>query len=51
MKLLINFILLIILSCVLEKSFQLIKPYKNIMIATIIFFAILIFFNTFDLLF
>ena len=51
MNLLINFILLIILSYVLEESFKLLKPYRHIMIATIIFFAILIFFNSFDLLF
>lgn len=51
MNLLINFILLIILSYVLEKSFQLTKFYKHIMISIVILSVILIIFNSFDLLF
>lgn len=51
MRLLINFILLIILSCALEKSFQLVKPYKHIAIMTIMLSVVLIIFNSFDLLF
>nr|DAO35094.1 MAG TPA: hypothetical protein [Caudoviricetes sp.] len=51
MKLLINFILLIILSYVLEESFKLVKPYKHIIISIVILSVVLIIFNSFDLLF
>ncbi len=51
MKILINLILLIILSYVLEQSFTLVKPYRHIMISVIMLSVILIMFNSFDLLF
>lgn len=51
MKLLINFILLIILSYVLEESFKLVKPYRHIIISIVILSVVLIMFNSFDLLF
>lgn len=51
MNLLINFILLIILSYVLEESFKLLKPYRHIIISIVILSVILIIFNSFDLLF
>ena len=51
MNLLINFILLIILSYVLEQSFTLVKPYRHIIISIVILSVVLIMFNSFDLLF
>lgn len=51
MKILINLILLIILSYVLEQSFTLVKPYRHIMIGVIMLSVVLIIFNSFDLLF
>ena len=51
MKILINLILLIILSYVLEQSFTLLKPYRHIIISIVILSVILIIFNSFDLLF
>ena len=51
MKILINIILLIILSYVLEQSFTLVKPYRHIIISIVILSVVLIMFNSFDLLF
>lgn len=51
MKILINLILLIILSYVLEQSFTLVKPYRHIIIGVVMLSVILIIFNSFDLLF
>ena len=47
----INLLMILILSLALEKAFNLRGAYKNIMIITIMFFVILILFNSFDLLF
>ena len=47
----INLLMILILSLALEKVFNLKGTYKNIMITIIIFFVILILFNSFDLLF
>ena len=46
-----NLLMILILAMVLEKEFDLRGAYKNIMITVIMFFVILILFNTFDLLF
>lgn len=51
MKILINLILLIILSYVLEQSFTLVKPYRHITIGIVMLSVVLIIFNSFDLLF
>ena len=47
----INLLMILILAMVLEKAFNLRGFYKNIMITVIMFFVILILFNSFDLLF
>ena len=47
----INLLMILILSLELEKAFNLRGAYKNIMITVIMFFVILILFNSFDLLF
>ena len=47
----INLLMILILSLALEKAFDLSGAYKNIMITIIMFFLILILFNSFDLLF
>lgn len=47
----INLLIILILSLALEKAFNLRGTYKNIMITIIIFFLMLILFNSFDLLF
>ena len=47
----INLLMILILSMVLERAFELKGTYKNIMITVIMFFVILILFNSFDLLF
>ena len=47
----INLLMILILSLTLERAFNLKGAYKNIMIITIMFFVILILFNSFDLLF
>ena len=46
-----NLLIILILSLTLEKAFDLRGFYKNIMITVIMFFVILILFNSFDLLF
>ena len=46
-----NLLIILILSLTLEKAFNLRGAYKNIMITVIMFFLILILFNSFDLLF
>ena len=46
-----NLLMILILAMVLEKAFDLRGAYKNIMITVIMFFVILILFNSFDLLF
>ena len=46
-----NVLIILILAMALEKAFNLRGAYKNIMISIIIFFVILILFNSFDLLF
>ena len=47
----INLLMILILAMALERAFNLKGVYKNIMIITIMFFVILILFNSFDLLF
>ena len=47
----INLLMILMLSLTLERAFNLRGTYKNIMITIIIFFVILILFNSFDLLF
>ena len=47
----INLLMILILVMELEKAFNLRGAYKNIMITVIMFFVILILFNSFDLLF
>ena len=47
----INLLMILMLSLTLERAFNLRGTYKNIMITVIMFFVILILFNTFDLLF
>lgn len=47
----INLLIILILAMALEKAFNLKGVYKNIMITVVIFFLILILFNSFDLLF
>ena len=47
----INLLMILILAMALEKVFNLRGAYKNIMITVIMFFVILILFNSFDLLF
>ena len=47
----INLLMILILALTLEKAFNLRGAYKNIMITVIMFFVILILFNSFDLLF
>ena len=46
-----NLLIILILAMALEKEFNLRGVYKNIMITVIMFFLILILFNSFDLLF
>ena len=46
-----NLLMILMLVMSLEKAFNLRGTYKNIMITIIIFFVILILFNSFDLLF
>ena len=46
-----NLLIILILAMALEKAFNLRGAYKNIMIIVIMFFVILILFNSFDLLF
>ena len=46
-----NLLIILILAMALEKAFNLRVAYKNIMITVIMFFVILILFNSFDLLF
>ena len=46
-----NLLIILILAMALEKAFNLRSTYKNIMITFIMFFLILILFNTFNLLF
>ena len=46
-----NLLIILILAMALEKAFNLKGVYKNIMITVIMFFVILILFNSFDLLF
>ena len=47
----INLLIILILAMELEKAFNLKGVYKNIMITVIMFFLMLILFNSFDLLF
>ena len=47
----INLLMILMLVMSLERAFNLRGTYKNIMITIIIFFVILILFNSFDLLF
>ena len=47
----INLLMILILAMALEKAFNLRGTYKNIMITVIMFFLMLILFNSFDLLF
>ena len=47
----INLLMILMLVMSLERAFNLKGVYKNIMIITIMFFVILILFNSFDLLF
>ena len=47
----INLLMILMLSMVLKKAFELRGTYKNIMITVIMFFLFLILFNSFDLLF
>ena len=47
----INLLMILILAMALERACNLRGTYKNIMITIIIFFVILILFNSFDLLF
>ena len=51
MRMIINLLMILILSLTLERAFNLRGVYKNIMITVIMFFVILILFNSFDLLF
>ena len=51
MGMIINLLMILILAMALEKAFDLRGAYKNIMITVIMFFLILILFNSFDLLF
>ena len=51
MRMIINLLMILILSLTLERAFNLKGAYKSIMIITIMFFVILILFNSFDLLF
>ena len=51
MGMIINLLMILILAMELERAFNLKGVYKNIMITIIIFFVILILFNSFDLLF
>ena len=46
-----NLLIILILAMALEKAFNLRGAYKNIMITVIMFFLMLILFNSFDLLF
>ena len=46
-----NLLMILMLVMSLEKAFNLRGTYKNIMITVIMFFLILILFNSFDLLF
>ena len=47
----INLLMILILAMELERAFNLKGTYKNIMITVIMFFLMLILFNSFDLLF
>ena len=47
----INLLMILMLSMVLKKAFELKKPYDKIMICMVIISAIAILCNTFDLLF
>ena len=47
----INLLMILILAMALERAFNLRGVYKNIMITVIMFFLMLILFNSFDLLF
>ena len=51
MGMIINLLMILMLVMSLERAFNLKGTYKNIMITIIIFFLILILFNSFDLLF